>query len=234
MNVHALNFFSKLANAGAEYEATVCIIGLDFVKTPMKYKEELEDAGLLFFDMLDDILKDSELMQELTGTTGVQQQSKRTITKVLVNNLPHFIEATVSSFEMMTNSKATKTSASVTTLNIEGTDDLFCSSIGFYGDIDGVVMLIFPVQIAHQACALLLGEDNPTKEDTLDTIAEFVNIIGGRVKAILSENENLQVSITLPRTYTDIKTLLDMTAGKKGVQVDLSLGEQSFTFFLTR
>ena len=30
MNVHALNFFSKLASAGAEYNATICFVGLTF------------------------------------------------------------------------------------------------------------------------------------------------------------------------------------------------------------
>lgn len=234
MNIHALNFFSKLASGGAEYDATLCIIGLDFEKTPKNYKDELEDAGLLFFDLLADVLQNKDLMKELTGSTGAKMQNQRTITKLLVNNLPHFIEATVSSFEMMTNAKAEKTSAAISTLNVEEKGTLFCSSIGFYGDIDGIVMLIFPIEIAHQACTLLLGEENPSDEDTLDTIAEFVNIIGGRVKAILSENEDYDVTITLPRTYTDIKTLLEMTADKKGVQVDLSLGKQSFTFFLTR
>jgi CheY-specific phosphatase CheX len=234
MNVHALNFFSKLATAGAEYDATICIIGLDFTKTPMKYKEELEDVGILFFDLLGDVLSNRELMDELTSSSAGITKPKRSITKIMVNNLPNFIEATVSSFEMMTNSKAEKKSATLSTLNIEAQENLFCSSIGFYGDIDGIVMLIFPVDIAHQACALLLGEENPSDEDTLDTISEFVNIIGGRVKAILAENNEINVNITLPRTYTDINGLLDMTAGKKGVQVDLALGEQSFTFFLTR
>lgn len=234
MNVHALNFFSKLASAGAEYNATICIVGLDFVKTPKNYKNELEDAGVLFFEMLGEVFKDETLMQELTGSSNAKILNKRSITKIMVNNLPHFIEATVSSFEMMTNTKAKKTAASITTLSVEAKDDIFCSSIGFYGDIDGMVMLLFPVKIAHQACSLLLGEDNPSDEDTLDTVAEFVNIIGGRVKAILSEQNDINVDITLPRTYTDIKTVLEMTAERKGVQVDLSLGEESFTFFLTR
>ncbi len=234
MNIHALNFFTKLATSSAEYDATICLVGLDFIKTPPAYKDEMEDAGILFFDLLGDILKNRDLMQELTGGAGGKMQSQRTLTKVLVNNLPSFIDATVSSFEMMTNTKATKTSAAITTLNVETKDNLFCSSIGFYGDIDGIVMLIFPVEIAHKACTLLLGEDNPDDSDTMDTIAEFVNIIGGRVKAILYDNENLHVNITLPRTYTNVQTLLDLTEGRKGVQVDMSLGDQSFTFFLTR
>jgi hypothetical protein len=57
MNVHALNFFTKLASSAAEYNATICFVGLTFEKTPITFKNDLEDAGMLFFDNMDDILK---------------------------------------------------------------------------------------------------------------------------------------------------------------------------------
>ena len=38
------------------------------------------------------------------------------------------------------------------------TKDKIASSIGFYGDIDGMVILIFPKDIAKKACELLIGE----------------------------------------------------------------------------
>lgn len=234
INIHALNFFTKLSSTGAEYNATIAIIGLNFSKVPKNYKEELEDAGIIFFELLGDIIKNKELMLELTGSSSSKMQTQRNINKILVNNLPHFIDAAVSSFEMMTNTKAEKQSAAIQPLTINLDQELFCSSIGFYGDIDGIIMLIFPVDIANKACSLLLGEDNPSQEDTLDAISEFVNIIGGRVKAILAENESLQVDITLPRTYTDIDALINLLAERKGVQVDLLLGTQIFNFFLTR
>lgn len=234
MNIHALNFFTRLATAAAEYDATIAIVGLDFGKVPQAYRHTLEDAGMLFFDLLGDLLKNKELLKELTGTAGTQATKKRAITKVLVNNLPSFIEATVSSFEMMTNSKAVKKSAAINPLEVDENQNLFCASIGFFGDIDGIIMLIFPKIVAQKACALLLGEENPSEDETLDTIAEFVNIIGGRVKAILSEKEGLDVSITLPRTYNDIQTLLELSGPRKGAQVNFALGTHTFTFFLTR
>ncbi|KIM11284.1 MAG: chemotaxis protein CheC [Sulfuricurvum sp. PC08-66] len=234
MNVHALNFFSKLTSSAAEYNAVICIAGMEFVKTPVAYKNELEDAGVLFYESLGAVLKNKELLKELTAQSSTSNQNKRNINKVLVNNLPNFIDATVSSFEMMTNAKAQKKSAAVTLLNIPPNIELYASSIGFYGNIDGIIMLVFPKSVALKASQLLLGEDNPPDEMVLDTIAEFVNIVGGKVKSILSDNENLDVDITLPRTYDNIDAFRALAGEKKGVQVDFLLGSEHFTFFLTR
>lgn len=233
MNIHAVNFFSKLASAGAEYGANLCIVGMTFEKTPLKFKEELEDAGLMFFDNMADILEDKELLKELGGSAAATQTNKRVLNKVLVSELPRFINATVNTMEMMTNAKAEKTEAKVTILDIGTTEGKLASSIGFYGNLDGLVVLIFPLTIAKKACELLLGESTDNTEDILDTLAEFVNIIAGRVKALLSE-QNISVDITLPRTYENVQELLDTVQERKGVQVNLNFEGENFTFFLTR
>ncbi len=233
MNVHALNFFTKLSSAGAEYNATICFVGLTFEKTPKAFKNDLEDAGMLFFDSMDEILKNKELLSDLGGGGGATAKQHRSLTKTLVNELPHFIEATVSTIAMMTNAQATKSSVKIQTLTVTDSTDQVASSIGFYGDIDGLIILVFPRAIAKKACELLIGDTNVTDEDILDSLAEFVNIIGGRAKVLLSENKK-RLDITLPRTYTDVKTLLEIAQDKKGVQVDLSFEGQNFIFFLTR
>ena len=52
MNIHALNFFSKLSSSAAEYNATICFVGLTFEKTPEAFKDTLEDSGIMFFDQM--------------------------------------------------------------------------------------------------------------------------------------------------------------------------------------
>ena len=133
----------------------------------------------------------------------------------------------------MTNATAAKESANVDQLIIKHTEDKIASSIGFYGNIDGMIVLVFPKQIAKKTCELLLGEATDDIEAMLDALAEFVNIIGGRVKALLSE-KHISVDITLPRTYINVNDLMEMMQGKKGVQVDLSFADDKFVFFLTR
>ena len=149
-----------------------------------------------------------------------------------MNELPHFIDATVSTIAMMTNAKATKESMNVQTLDIQNSSNQYASSIGFYGDVDGMIILVFPKEIAKKACELLIGESTEEEEIILDSLAEFVNIIGGRAKALRGEKK-LRVDITLPRTYGDVGSLMEMAQNKKGVQVNLSFEGKNFIFFLT-
>ena len=100
---------------------------------------------------------------------------------------------------MMTNSTAVKETAEVNSIKIERHDDKIASSIGYYGDMDGMVILIFPKEIAKKACQLLIGEDTDDMELILDTLGELVNIVGGKVKSLLYDHK-INVNITLPTT----------------------------------
>ena len=233
MNIHALNFFSKLSSAGAEYNATICFVGMSFEKTPNSFKETLEDAGIMFFDQMDDILQNKELLEDLGASSAANIKTKRVLNKVIVTELPNFIDATVATIEMMTNSQAVKEAAKIEKIDIANKENKIASSLGFYGDIDGMVILVFPMGIAKKACELLIGEDVTDTELILDTLAELVNIVGGKVKTLLSD-QHISVDITLPRTYPNVDSLLEIVQNKKGVQVDLSFNNDKFLFFLTR
>ncbi|MFT5835223.1 MAG: CheY-specific phosphatase CheX [Sulfurimonas sp.] len=233
MNVHALNFFSRLSTSAAEYNATICFVGMTFEKTPEVFKENLEDSGIMFFEQMDDILQDKELLKELGASSASNVKCKRIINKKTVTELPRFIDATVATIEMMTNSKAVKQYAKVQNISIDDKTDRIASSIGYYGDMDGMVILVFPKQIAKKACELLIGEETDDIEMILDTLAELVNIVGGKIKTLLSD-KRISIDITLPRTYQDVDSLLEVIENKKGVQVDLSFDNDKFLFFLTR
>ena len=233
MNIHALNFFARLASSAAEYNATICFVGMSFEKTPVKFKEELEDAGIMFFDTMDDILGNKELLAELGASSAAVVKNKRLLTKQIVSQLPRFIDAVVETLEMMTNSQAVKEQAKVEKIILMQEKDLLASSIGFYGDIDGMIVLIFPKEIAKKACELLIGEETNDQELILDALAELVNIVGGKLKSLLSDAK-IGINITLPRTYDDIQDVLEVIGDRKGVQVDLKFANEHFTFFLTR
>lgn len=233
MNIHALNFFSKLASSAAEFNATICFVGMSFEKTPKEFKETLEDAGIMFYEQMDDILQNKEFLEELGGSSAAATKNKRALTKQVVTELPNFIDASVATIEMMTNAKAVKESAKVDKIIIKEKDNKIASSIGFYGDLDGMVILVFPLAIAKKACELLIGETTDDKDMILDTLAELVNIVGGKIKTLLAD-ENISVDITLPRTYPDIDSLLEVTQERSAVEVNLNFSNDKFVFFLTR
>ncbi|MCF6330212.1 MAG: chemotaxis protein CheX [Sulfurimonas sp.] len=233
MNIHALNFFSKLSSSAAEYSATICFTGLDFTKIPVSFKETMEDSGILFYEKMDDILLNKELLKELGASCAANIKSKRVLNKDIVSKLPSFVEATVATIEMMTNSKAKKEAIQINKIEIREKDNKIASSIGFYGDVDGMIILVFPTKIAKKACELLIGESTDDAELILDTLAELVNIVGGKIKSLLGDHGS-RVNITLPRTYNNIDDLLEVIEDKKGVQVDLIFDDDKFLFFLTK
>ncbi len=233
MNIHALNFFSKLSSLSAEYNATICFVGLTFEKIPQAFKDTMEDAGLMFFEQMEDILGDKNLLDELGASSIAAVKNKRVINKITVSELPKFIDATVATIEMMTNSHAVKESAEIQSIQVTEHENKIASSIGYYGDIDGILILVFPKDIAKKACQLLIGEETEDMEMILDTLGELVNIVGGKMKTLLAD-DNININITLPRTYPNINSLLEIVQNKKGVQVDLSFDNDKFLFFLTR
>ncbi len=233
MNIHAMNFFARLASAAAEYNATICFVGLTFEKTPERFKNDLEDTGVLFFNTLEEILGNKELLAELGGGSATTIKESRSLTKSLVSELPDFIDATVGVVGMMTNAKPEKRGVEVKSLAVEEAEGKIAASIGFYGDIDGMIILVFPRAVAKKACELLIGEAAEDEEAVLDAIAEFVNIIGGKAKSILAE-KSIRIDITLPRTYGTMESLFGVVADKRGVQVDLAFQHDQFSFFLTR
>ena len=232
MNIHGLNFFSKLASSAAEYNATICFVGLTFDKTPLTFKENMEDSGIMFYKRMEDILGNKKLLEEL-GASSAGGVNKRVINKVMVTELPQFIDATVATIEMMTNAKAVKDAAKIDQIKIIDSSDKIASSIGFYGALDGMVVLVFPKEIAKKACQLLIGEQTDDINLILDTLAELVNIVGGKIKTLLAD-QHIDVNITLPRTYDNIDSLMEVAQGRKGAQVDLSFDNDKFLFFLTR
>ncbi len=232
MNIHAVNFFTKLSSSAAEYNAMICFAGMTFDKTPKQFKQDMEDFGILYFDSIDDIFKNDEILSSLKNNSSLKI-TNQSLSKLIVKQLPNFINAVASTMEMMTGTKAIKQSMAMQTLNISNKKTKFASSIGIYGAIEGIIILIFPIDVARKNCELLLGEKTDNNLEILDTLAEFVNIIGGRIKTLLNEH-NVSVNITLPRTYSNIDDLLAVVGSKKGVQVNLGFDNDQFTFFLAR
>ncbi len=230
LNIHAANFFSKLSTAGAEYGALIAIVGLDMEKTPKAFVEELEDAGIMFFDNETDFLTD-ETVRSLAGGGSAVKKDRSRLTKPVVARLPLFVEAAMGTIQMMTNMMAIKESMNIQPFKASG-KDLMASSIAFYGDIDGMVTLVMPKKLVVKACVLLLGEESDDDEILGDALSELVNIVAGKSKTMLQE-AGVNINITLPRSYTCIEDLQSTLEGLHGVQVNFSFDDYPFTFYLS-
>jgi CheY-specific phosphatase CheX len=231
LNIHAANFFSKLSTAGAEYGALIAIVGLDMDKTPKAFVEELEDAGIMFFDTEADFFND-ETVKSLSGGGAAVKKEKNKLTKAIVSKLPILIDATMETLQMMTNMMATKERMQIQVFEVADGKDLMARSIAFYGDIDGMMTLVMPKTLVKKACQLLIGEESDDEEVLSDALSELVNIVAGKSKTLL-QDEGVGINITLPRSYTSVDDLKETLGDRQGVQVDFSFENYPFTFYLS-
>lgn len=232
LNTHGVNFFNKLAVNSAEYGANLCICGLNLSKTPEILLETLQSGGIFFEESIESALKNEELNEEDDG--AVNKKGLKTISKKLVKELPIFVDSTVETIEVMTGANSEKAGATIGECHIENGDNMICSSVGFFGDIEGVLFLFFPRDIAKKACLLLLGEDSKDLNEELDALSELINIVAGKVKADLINKKEISIQNTLPRTYDNIKKPTSVINNRKGVFVKMLFDKEPFYFFLTR
>lgn len=230
LNIHAANFFSKLSTAGAEYGALIAIVGLDMEKTPKAFIEELEDAGIMFFDNETDFFTD-EIVQSMSGGGSAAKKERHKLTKPVVARLPVFVDAAMGTLQMMTNMMAVKEDMKIQLFAVKG-KELMASSVAFYGDIEGMVTLVMPKSLVKRSCALLIGEESEDEEVLADALSELVNIVAGKSKTAL-QDAGVNINITLPRSYTSIEDLTAVLEGVQGVQVNFSFDDYPFTFYLS-
>jgi hypothetical protein len=94
INVHGVNFISKLSTAGAEYGATVIISGLNNRNITNKLTNDLEDAGVMIYPSMKGLFDDSDMMKEARESSSVAKRSQG-ITKKLISILTTITSSTV-------------------------------------------------------------------------------------------------------------------------------------------
>jgi CheY-specific phosphatase CheX len=233
MNAKVRYFFENLFKHGNRI--SIAVVNMQYKSRTDKIKDKLEKSGVHIFNKLDDLILDKALLHALGGSINRDIAERRDISKQLVNHLPNFVNSVVLTLEMMLNIPAIKSS----TPKIQHLDGgqkrkHLASSIGFSGDLDGIIILIFPYNLAKRSCSMMLGEEIYRLSDVLDSLGELVNIIAGRVKQKFV-NEKVNISITLPRTYSSLDDLnYYLPIKSRGVQMSFNFGQEEFTFFLTR
>ena len=234
LNIHAVRYLAKLAVESAEYGALLCIIGLKTKEINEHMLVDMEDAGYLFFKDINEFNESEEVKEALENIAVVNSKKKRVLTKDVINLLPYFVNATIESVELMTGIEAKKEKPSISELTFDYENNSYiASSVGFYGDLDGMLVLVFSENLTKKVSKILLGEEISDKNELNDVVGEFANIIVGNVKAEISKQEK-KIDLTLPKVFGEIENLLNLVKEKKGAEVKFYFEDEEFYFFLAR
>ena len=234
INIHAIRYLAKLAVESAEYGALLCVVGLNTKEINEQILMDMEDSGYLFFKNIKEFNESEEVKEALKYVATSTNKKQKSITKEVVNLLPYFINATIESVELMTGIEAKKDKPNIKELTFDYKNNKYlASSVGIYGDLDGVLILVFSENLTKKVAKILLGEEIKDKDELNDVVGEFANIIVGNVKANLSK-QSMKIDLTLPKVFGEIENLIDLVKEKKGVEVKFNFEEEEFYFFLTR
>lgn len=231
LNVHGVNFISKLSTAGAEYGATIVITALDARKITHKLSNDLEDAGVLIYPSLKSLFDDEKMIHEASESSSVAKKSKG-ITKKLIESLSDITEATVKTIEVLSGYNTRKKSIKIQPLGVLNEEKMLSVSIGFYGDIEGILILVVEKAITKDTCRILLEEES-NEDDVLEALGEFIHIVGGKISQQLHK-KNIKIEVTMPRTFDSVKHVIASQQNNRGAQIDLSANGYNLTLFLTR
>ena len=232
LNIHAVRFLKTLGVEAAEYGALLAIVGLNKKNVQPQLIQELIDMGYIFFANEDELFNSKEYEEVINSNEVIYKKSKK-ITKEFVKLLPYFVNSTISTVEMMTGVTATKEAPRITEVTIDTSKNYVASSIGFYGDMDGMMILVLSENLTKKISKILLGEEYKTKEELNDLVNEFANIIVGTVKREIQKHD-LRINITLPKVFDEIENLQNIVVNRKGVEVKFYFEDEEFYFYLVR
>jgi CheY-specific phosphatase CheX/anti-anti-sigma regulatory factor len=233
INTHAIGFLSRLSKSNQESGAKFIIAGFEQQKMGQKAQSELESAGILFKINLEETFKDEDLIK-IANEQGKSHDGKKGLSKSTIKALNVLVESTVQTIEMITKIQSKKLSIAMINFNLSSRKGggYMGASIGFYGNIEGVILLMFQKDIAKNACSLLIGTDDIKESEILDSMGELINITMGKTKTVL-QGQNLIIKTTLPRTFSTLEQIQSSFSNKDGVFMEFSFGDREFMFFLT-
>ena len=226
LNAKAVSFFLKLEDEALKYEALMAIVNLDSKNVQEKLLVDLESKGFVFFSNEEEFLR-SDVLRELKSAKRKQKK----ITKELANILPFFVNSTIETIELMTGIKSKKEKPIIKNISFD-IQNFVASSLSFYGDIDGMVVLIFSENLTKHIANILLGKAPNTKEELNDIVSEFTNIIVGNTKSEF-EKHNVDIYLNLPEVFDDIEGLKLLVKERKAIEVKFYFNNEKFYFYLT-
>ncbi|MFP4332505.1 MAG: chemotaxis protein CheX [Campylobacterales bacterium] len=225
----AIDFFISLSINSMKYGAKIVFLKFPPNLINRSVQQTLQKAHIKYFDTKQKMQSDPEIAQLLNNPVKTKGGG---LSKALVSNLPLFIDATVDTFSSFVGSSATKKSHTISEYSDDFLDDNYAgSSIEYSGMINATLVLVFSYSLIDEVSEVLLGEACANDEERVDVLSEFLNIISGQSKTMLSKKD-INVSISLPKTFVSKNDFIKYISGKKGILINFEFDAKPLQLFL--
>lgn len=223
---NSFEYLISLSLNGIKHNSKLLFCGLlNKFCTPIMLSK-FQKSSIAIYEDKKSALKD----RKIEGLKNKKEPSG--LTKKLISSLPLFVNAALETFQSLTGFQAQKRAHKISSCSLESHKEIVASSLAFSGEISGSLMLIFSQDIAKKISKALIGEEIDDIDELQDSVGEFVNIISGRVKALLAEHD-YHITIKIPKLFSSKKSVSDFLENRNGVQIELLIDGDLVVLFLT-
>lgn len=159
---------------------------------------------------------------------------KLKLPKLLVENLPLFINTAAETLESFTGISAKKVTHGIMPFRTDIPNNFIYAIMRFKQDLQGHFILAFPRSVASKTMEGLLGEavSEENIEELKDGVGEFCNIITGSCKTNL-QKKRISINFFLPQTYDYPDGVLIVVGDTPGLWIELEFDGSPVFIFLS-
>ncbi len=231
MNIHGVNFLAKLSTAGAEYDATFCMVGINNKNLTQKLKNDLEDSGIILYKNMESFFADEDVIKSAKSCGNIFANNKK-LTKNIIANLNIFIDTAMHITAMLSQKKGNKESVKIDKFILDENKEFIVSLFGIYGDINALMTIVFSKKLLIDTCKIFIN-DTENNEEMYDALVEYTNIIASKIKSSFKLYK-IEIETTLPRVLRQTKDSMAFFDDRKGVLVELSFNGENLKLFLSK
>ncbi len=230
VHIRAAFFLVELAKSTTMQGAAFYIFGADTKRLNTNIIELLKNSPIEFYDNYEDCVS--------AATTGgftrkplEFDHGQIALTKEVVKDIPVFAKAVLSTIGVFTGAKGQKKMERTKVLDLLKKPIYTSGMISFDGDIFGTLFFMTSKNLMQRAAKVMLEEDTIDENTALDLTSEIMNTIAGKIKMMISEM-NTPISISLPKSYSNKKDLIEAIGNKEGIGIEMSIEDDKFHLFL--
>lgn len=229
INTYGIQLITNLASEAMDHGAVVFVTGLFSGALSYVMRQQLEQAGIVFYEEVQDVIEDEALLSSICAFEGSGWKRSLLpdkINKQTLRMAPLLTSAVSKTLATIVNQPVRYGKVKLGPLGFNNNliEEYAACAIGFQHAWQFEIFIVLHAKTAEEAKKILLGNNANDRSALSDTLVELLTIIGQKVRISLSQKGH-QVVTTPPKSYESIREADSITRYKKGMVINMNIDD---------